>query len=429
MTRRLDAGSALPPPRRASVRLVTSPCSGEGGDETDVIDQGVVLFFPAPRSYTGEDVVELHLHGSVGVVRDTLRALGSLGPEFSMAEPGEFTRRAWNNGKFQDLTSVEAVADLIRSETRHQRKQAMEQLRGRLGDLYGGWSQRIHKSLAHIEAFLDFGQDEMLDSEVLSSTRADVSDLLADIKRHLDDGGVAQSIRNGLSVCLLGRPNVGKSSLLNVLSQTDAAIVSPDAGTTRDVVEVRMDLGGYPLTLQDTAGINLAPSSAVEREGIQRALARFSSSHVRLLVLDVNGLRDREMWELAERSPESTIVVVNKTDLWSEPRPIEVPGGLPVVELSCVSGSGVDRLTEKLRESVAGLCAPSLHEPAVTRERHRNHLASSAEALERFLKSDASLEMAAEDLRSAGRSISRITGKTDIEEVLDIIFKDFCIGK
>jgi tRNA modification GTPase len=404
-------------PRRATRAHFIERATG------DLIDDGMVLFFPGPATVTGEDVVELHLHGSRAVLEAVTSILAAL-PGFRLAEAGEFTRRAFEHGKL-DLTEAEAVADLVAAETAAQRRLALRQLEGELGRLYDTWRERLLRAGAHVEAAIDF-PDEDLPGMLDSAARDSVAALVDEIDSHLADNRRGEIMREGVLVAIVGPPNVGKSSLLNVLSQRDAAITSSVAGTTRDVIEVRLDLGGYPVILADTAGLREG-RDAIEQEGVRRALARASVADLTLVVYDIT--RPGELAELKDVVDRATILVANKLDLASERDRIDRLASLPngALPVSALSGEGMTVLLDRL----AGAIRQRFGEgsgPVLTRARHRLALTACVDALHRSLS--ASLpELAAEDLRLATRALGRITGRVDVEDILDIIFRDFCIGK
>ncbi|WP_085557253.1 tRNA uridine-5-carboxymethylaminomethyl(34) synthesis GTPase MnmE [Azospirillum agricola] len=415
-----DALAALtrrppPEPRRAVLASLRDPATG------DALDDALVLRFAAPASFTGEDVVELHLHGGRAVVSGVIEAL-SAQPGLRLAEPGEFTRRAFENGKL-DLTEAEAVADLIGAETTAQRRQALRQMEGALGRLYEGWRDRLTRSLAHIEADIDFA-DEDLPGGVADAVRPVVETLVAEIARHLDDGGRGERLREGLHIAIVGAPNAGKSSLLNALARRDAAIVSARAGTTRDVIEVHLDLGGYPVVLADTAGLREAAADEVEEEGIRRARDRAMRADVKIAVFDASALPDLDPATVALIDAD-TVVVVNKSDLSGAPVPV-IAGVTPVL-LSARNGDGLAELEKRLTAFSADRLAVG-STPSLTRARHRAALDECRTALLRALSAPLP-ELAAEDIRLASRALGRITGRVDVEDLLDIIFRDFCIGK
>src|SRR5215472_11989466 len=303
----------LPPPRRAARRRFADPRTGEA------IDDGLALFFPAPNSFTGEDVAELHIHGSRAVIAALLDALAAL-PGLCLAEPGEFTRRAFEHGKL-DLTAAEGLADLVAAETAAQRRQALRQLEGALGRLYEDWRTRLLRALAHLEAAIDFpeeGLPEGLSEEVGKSAAV----LRAEIARHLADGHRGERLRDGVAVAIIGPPNAGKSSLMNALARRDVAITSSVAGTTRDVIEVALDLAGYPVVLADTAGLREA-GDEIEQEGVRRARARGASADLRLVVLDATRLDLAE--ELQPVLGPASLLVVTQVDMLDEPARAHLP--------------------------------------------------------------------------------------------------------
>jgi tRNA modification GTPase len=400
----------LPPPRRARRARFTDPATGE------VLDDGLLLWFPGPASLTGEDVAELHLHGSRAVVARVVAALQA--QRLRLAEPGEFTRRAFLAGKL-DLTQAEAVADLVAAETEAQRLQALRQLDGELGRLYGLWAARLARALAHLEAAIDF-PDEDLPPEIEDEIRREVEAIAAEIAGHLDDGHRGERLRDGIMVAILGPPNAGKSSLLNRIARRDAAIVSPLAGTTRDVIEVAIDLAGYPVVLADTAGLRDS-ADIVEQEGLRRALNRAEQADIRLFVFDAR--QPAEALGAKAWPAGTTIVVGNKIDLQPEGRD-NLPMG--VLGASALRGDGLEALLAALGAKVVENYRGAA--PALTRARHRAALEEALAALARSHTAPLA-ELRAEDLRLAWRSLGRITGRVDVEDLLDLIFRDFCIGK
>ncbi|HTW51747.1 MAG TPA: tRNA uridine-5-carboxymethylaminomethyl(34) synthesis GTPase MnmE [Stellaceae bacterium] len=398
----------LPQPRRARHARLCDPGSGAP------IDDGIALWFPAPHSVTGEDIAELQIHGSRAVIAaltDVLRRLG-----LRLAEPGEFTRRAFFNHKL-DLVQAEAIADLTAAETEVQRRQALRQLDGELGTIYHGWSARLLHVLAHLEAAIDFPDEDLplaIDAEVGAETAA----LVAEIDTHLVDGRRGERLREGITIAIVGPPNAGKSSLLNALSQREAAITSPIAGTTRDVIEVAIDLAGFPVVLADTAGLRES-ADIVEQEGLRRAVARAETAEMRLFVFDAR--RPEDAVGASAWPGRDTLLVANKIDLANDPA---LPhGALPV---SALTGVGLGDLVATLAGRVAADYDTAA--PLLTRARHRASLEDTREALGRSLAAS-DPELRAEDLRIAWRSLGRITGSVDVEDLLDVIFADFCIGK
>ncbi len=408
--RALIAGQTLPDPRNASLRKLYHPKSGE------ILDHGMVIGFRSPASFTGEDCVEYHLHGGTAIVQGVLNAL-SAQPNHRMALPGEFTRRAFENGKM-DLTAAEAVADLIHAETEGQRLQALKQMDGALFRLYEGWKDRLVHLLALMEADLDFN-DQDLPDDLLFKVRPDISDVLKDIVQHLEDGRRGELLRDGFRLVILGAPNAGKSSLLNQLVKRDAAIVSDIAGTTRDVIDVHLNLGGYPVILADTAGLR-GSDDTIEIEGMKRAMGRAEQADIKILLFD--GTEENFDAATIALKDDKTILVINKSDLASHKS-----GQDNTIFISAKTGAGLDELISaiilRLQNMVGGSDAPAL-----TRARHREALQSARVSLERFMTAPLP-ELAAEDLRLAIRAIGSITGCVDVEDLLDMIFRDFCIGK
>jgi tRNA modification GTPase len=398
-----------PVARRATFVRFRDPAAG------DAIDGGLALWFPAPASFTGEDVAELHLHGSRAVVDAMMRVLSRL-PNCRIAEPGEFTRRAFLNGKL-DLTAAEGLADLVAAETEAQRRQALRQLDGELGRLYESWRATLMRALAHVEAAIDFPEED-LPAEITGEAASAVARTLGAIDAHLQDGGRGERVREGIAVAIVGPPNAGKSTLLNALARRDVAITSAIAGTTRDIVEVHLDLGGYPVIVADTAG--LRPSDdPIEAEGIRRALRRAEAADLRIAIYDVGKPEERRSIE-GLLGPD-TIVIANKADLLEAP-----PLAEDAIIVSVRTGQGMPALLERLRSEVAARFGGAAAGP--TRLRHRRALEECAECLRRF--DPAALpELAAEDLRLAVRSLGRITGRVGVEDMLDIVFREFCIGK
>ena len=383
-----------------------------------LIDQGLCLWFGAPASFTGEDVCEFQIHGGRAVIGAMLGALGQI-EGLRPARPGEFTRRAVEHGKF-DLTAAEALGDLIAAETEQQRVLALRQQEGWLGELYERWRRQLTRALAWAEAVIDFGEDEVPES-VWTKVVGDVRVLANEMQQHLDDGQRGELIRDGLTIAIVGPPNAGKSSLINILAKRDVAIVAPTAGTTRDLIEVRLDLSGYAVTLVDTAGLREA-GEEIEAEGIRRSLARARSADLRLLLLDASAPQTSDLVPLEVRST-ADIVVWNKVDRARVPD----AGGLAI---SARTGEGVPDIIEALAERVRERLESPSEAPVLTRARHRKAVEEAVTALKRaLLVPEGAPELMAEDLRLAGRALGQITGAVDVEELLDVIFKDFCIGK
>ncbi|MER2520561.1 MAG: tRNA uridine-5-carboxymethylaminomethyl(34) synthesis GTPase MnmE [Bdellovibrionales bacterium] len=417
---RLCQPTTPPQPRKASLRRLHHPDSGE------TIDQTLVIYFPAPRSFTGEDVVELHTHGGHAVTTAVAEALRRL-PDFRLAEPGEFSRRAFENGRM-DLTEAEAIADLVDAETEAQRRQALRQMEGALRQLYDSWRERLTQALAWIEASIDFADDE-LPTDVERAPLRIARELTQEIALHLNDNHRGERLREGFSIAILGPPNAGKSSLLNALAKREAAIVSPTPGTTRDIIEVHLNLGGYPVILADTAGLRESADS-VENEGVRRALKHATQADLKLLVFD--GAEwprlDATTQQEINCNDKGLLAIINKSDLLEAAATTCAPRAtLPLLPVSAKTGQGLANLTQRLIsliEEHAGNSGP----PPLTRERHRAALESCLSHLQRSLVANES-SLRAEDLRLAMRDLGRITGRVNVEDLLDIIFRDFCLGK
>jgi tRNA modification GTPase len=421
----------LPEPRRAMlVRLYN-----RNADKSEPLDDALVLWFPAPGSETGEDTAEFQLHGGRAVVAGVLAALAQV-PGLRPAEAGEFTRRAFANGKL-DLTRVEGLADLIGAETEAQRRQAMRQLHGLIGDHAEGWRKRLIEGLALAEALIDFPEEDDVPQELLALCGTIAGKLEAEIDAALRDRR-GERLREGLTVAIAGPVNVGKSTILNRLAKRSVAIVSPHAGTTRDVIEVHLDLAGYPVTVLDTAGLR-ASDDPVEREGMRRAREGATTADLVLWVSDATMERpDPPPCELTVGTA-ALWNVVNKCDLAgptvseagivTETLPSWQPGSTNL-RISAETGTGFDALLQALNDFAVAFLATG-EAPVITRERHRSVLMSCAEALKRAQAevSAGRLEMVAEELRLASQALGRLTGRVDVEDVLDVIFRDFCIGK
>jgi tRNA modification GTPase len=392
----------LPLPRAATLRTLK-----HGNTE---IDRALVLWFPAPHSFTGEDVAEFHLHGGRAVRESLFAALTELG--LKPAGPGEFSRRAVEHGQL-DLTRAEAIADLVEAETPAQLRQALRQYDGALAALYEGWRTALIAALGRAEAAIDFSDDGVGEAEFMAA-RGRATEIIRSIEKHIDYGGRGEALREGLRLAIVGPPNAGKSSLINALAQREAAIVSEIPGTTRDVIELRLNLGGYLVHVADTAGLR-DTTDVIEVEGVRRARAQAGASDVVLL------LRDGTVpyTDHSEIAPD--LVVWNKSDL---------PGfqKRDGISLSLKTGNGLLDLIAMLTAMVAERLETKGETPALTRPRHRQALGQALESLRRALAAPHP-ELFAEDLRLALRAIGRITGRVDVEELLDSVFRDFCIGK
>jgi tRNA modification GTPase len=447
----------IPAPRKASLARIQ-------GRDGAVIDDALVLWFPGPHSETGEDVAELQVHGGRAVIAAVFAALSEVAG-LRPAEAGEFTRRAFENGKL-DLTAVEGLADLVMAETEGQRRQAFRQLSGALGDRAESWRAQLIQALALVEARIDFADEADVPQDLVTPALRIARALEGEIASVLADGGRGERLRDGLVVAIAGPPNAGKSTLLNRIAKRDAAIVSPFAGTTRDVIEVHLDLGGLPVTLLDTAGIR-DTDDPVELEGVRRARERASAADLVLWVVDANeSSRERRLPKAKwDRPARLEWLVHNKIDLLqrvtgsnehsiqnksNNERNIQTNKSLSGMvnkglsgstefefnqnelqfNVSAVSGEGFDLLLSRLGKYAAGFLTGT-ELALVTRERHRRALEDVSAALRRALGSDTAdrEDLLAEELRIAARALSRLTGRIDLEDVLDVIFRDFCIGK
>lgn len=382
------------------------------------LDRALVVVFPAPHSFTGEDVAEFHIHGGRAVLKAVFEALASSGCR--MAEAGEFTRRAFANDKL-DLTQVEGLSDLIDAETEKQRAQALAQMGGAMSRLYEGWREKLLRSMAHIEADIDF-PDEDLPPQIATQRLNELQDFITALDTHLADARRGERLREGFRIAIVGAPNAGKSSLLNMLAQRDAAIVSAQAGTTRDVVEVHLDLAGIPVILADTAGLRQT-GDAIESEGMRRALKHAGEADLKLVLFDASAPADQASLDLVD---DKTLIVLNKVDLAS-PTAFALS---PFFPLSTLTGQGLPELLAAItRQASQGFDDKS---PVLTRPRHRDALMACVQhlrAAKAAYESGKAPELVAEDMRLATRALGRITGRVDTENLLDIIFRDFCLGK
>jgi tRNA modification GTPase len=426
-----QAGAALetlmghiPEPRKAALGRVRDGQNGE------VIDEALALWFPAPASETGEDVAELQLHGGQAVIAGVLDALSRI-EGCRLAEPGEFTRRALENGKL-DLTEVEGLADLISAETQAQRRQAFRQLKGLIGDRAEEWRRRLIEVLALIEARIDFSDEADVPDNLVEPAVHAAQQLRSEIAASLADSGRGERLREGLVVAIAGPPNAGKSTLLNRLARREAAIVSPYPGTTRDVIEVHLDLDGYPVTLLDTAGIRES-SDPVEQEGVRRARARAATADLVLWVTDASAADGGPDDIVPKPTGAEVWLLQNKIDLVADraSRTESAKDGINrSLTISAVAGTGMDVLVEALAAHAAKFFAAT-ESSLITRARHRRALEDTVAALDRALGQgqSGSEELIAEDLHTAATTLGRLTGRVDVEDILDVIFRDFCIGK
>ncbi|XP_065209852.1 tRNA modification GTPase GTPBP3, mitochondrial isoform X2 [Planococcus citri] len=455
----MTKSAGVPAPKMAKLKTIYDPVTAEP------LDKGIVLWFPGPRSFTGEDVCELHVHGSKAVIRAILLALSKL-KNFRPAEPGEFTKRAFYANKF-DLTEVEGLSDLIDAETEMQRKQALYQMEGSLKKIYLDWRAMLLQSLAHVEAYIDFSEDENIEENILNVVQNRLEELTISMRKHLSDFRKGEILRDGIKTVIIGSPNVGKSSLLNVFCQKPAAIVTELAGTTRDVIESSININGYPVVIADTAGIRKqGVTNIVEKEGIRRSIAEAGLADLLLLVIDARdavaemeasgvdsgigiAIRDRlvsycdaykkrmDVDKLADVA--RSLIVFNKSDLLNESQKRifrEIAPHCPqLVLISCQTEEGIADLLDKMCLQFHQLCGmPDKTNPSCTRARHRHHLQQSVRHIDRFLAllkaaTEENVLFAAEELRSAAKNLGMITGTVATEEILDTIFKNFCVGK
>ncbi|MCK1518659.1 tRNA uridine-5-carboxymethylaminomethyl(34) synthesis GTPase MnmE [Bradyrhizobium sp. 190] len=401
----------LPPPRMATRTLLR-----DVGQRP--IDDAVVLWFPGPASATGEDVAEFHVHGGRAVLATLFAALSAL-EDVRPAEPGEFTRRAFENGKL-DLTEAEGLDDLIHADTDRQRRQALRQLKGLLGDRARDWRARIIEASALIEAGIDFSDEGDVPAELIAPAMAKVKVLLAEIEEVLAGQGRSERLRDGLVVAIAGPPNVGKSTLMNQLARREVAIVSPHAGTTRDVIEVQLDLDGYPVTVIDTAGIR-ETDDPVEQEGVRRARVRAADADLVLWLADSSGVeteRTAPIW-----------LVRNKIDLEMAGRPLAESAEGRAFQISASRGDGVPELIAAL-VGFAQRYFGGTEAGLISRTRQRKQLQETAASLQRCIAVvGQGEELAAEELRTATLSLGRLLGRVDVEDILDVIFREFCVGK
>jgi tRNA modification GTPase len=402
-------------PREAHLVSLYSP------EQNLVIDKAIAIYFKAPHSFTGEDVVEFHTHGSIAICKMLIEALMAI-EDLRLAEPGEFSKRAFLNNKM-DLTAAEGLADLIEAETSQQVRQAIRQMSGELEILYEGWRSDLLKIQSLLEAYIDFPDEDIPDS-VLDSVNKTLDRLKKAIIEHLDDSSRGERLREGIRLAIFGPPNAGKSSLLNYFAQRDVAIVSSYEGTTRDVLEIHLDIGGYPVIIADTAGLR-ATEDVIEAEGIKRAQKAAEQADIKIFIFDVlKGLpRDGQFLKLVD---ENTIILANKVDLSEDYIEIEY-NGRKVLGVSIKGKIGLNLLLDEIKRHAENLARPS-ETPAITRMRYRQSL-NQALALLNDFDFEKDIVLAAEDIRLAARALSQITGKISVDEVLGEIFANFCIGK
>jgi len=410
-------GTKLPPPRVATLTKFNKNGSKE------LIDEGVIIWFPAPNSYTGEDLAEFHVHGSRAVISAMHLSISKI-ENCRLAEPGEFTKLAFENGKI-NLLKAESIADLISSETEIQRKQALKIMNGKSSDVFNSWRDKLLKILSHIEAKIDF-PDENLPKNIIKEIRKTSDDVSTEIQKTLKDGKVGERIREGFKIAIVGQTNVGKSSLLNYLSKRDVAIVSEIAGTTRDVIETHLNLDGYPVVVSDTAGIRNSKNE-IEKKGIKIALNRAEDADLKLVMVSAKNVAITKV--LKDLLTKNAILVVNKSDLLKGKLNIKLRKHDHIL-VSIKNDYNLNRLISKIKSKLKNKFISS-ENILITRERHRQNLKNCVYYLQRFKekRSYKDVDKAAEDLRLATHQLGKIVGKVDVEELLGSIFNDFCIGK
>ncbi len=413
----LLTGQPVPPPRIATLRKINSINTFE------LIDEGIIIWFPGPQSYTGEDMVEIHIHGGKAIVIALQNEISKI-ENFRLAEPGEFTKIAFQNGKI-NLLKAESIADLISAETEIQRLQAVKIMKGKSAKIFEGLREKLLKILSFVEAKIDFPEEDLPD-ENIQQIKKDSTEVLNQINKILDDQKVGEIIREGFKIAIVGPTNAGKSSLLNNLSKRDVAIVSEIAGTTRDVIETHLNIDGYPVIISDTAGIRNSKDE-IEKKGIKLSLDRAENADLKLVVvsaksIDLSGF-------LNDLLKDNAILVVNKSDLINSELDIEVKK-LDHVLISLKENLNLDKLISKIKNKLKTKFIVN-EDVLITRERHRQHLIQCSDNLRNFIEKNdkKDFDKGAEDLRLATRHLGMIVGKVNVEEILGSIFNDFCIGK
>ena len=414
---KLLTGKTIPKPRVATLRKINKINTSE------LIDEGLILWFPGPESYTGEDMAEIHVHGSKAVVEALHSTLSDI-ENCRLAEPGEFTKLAFQNGKI-NLLKAESIADLISSETEIQRQQAIKIMNGKSADQFNYLRDKLLKILSHVEAKIDFPEED-LPNNILDEIKNSSDEVIIKIKKILNDQKVGERIREGFKIAILGPTNAGKSSLMNHLSNRDVAIVSEIAGTTRDVIETHLNLDGYPVTISDTAGIRDSKDE-IEKKGIKLSLNRAEEADLKLVVVEAKNLEFTDI--LKGLLDDNAILVVNKSDLLEKDIDPKIKK-INHVLISIKENKNVEELISKIKNNLKNKFISS-DDILITRERHRQHLQQCLDHLKNFnqKKEIEDFDKAAEDLRLATRHLGMIVGKVDVEEILGSIFNDFCIGK
>ena len=403
-------------PRKLYFRKIYNPKTNQ------LIDEAMVVFFIGSASFTGETSVEIHTHGSISVIKQMHQVLSSI-DGMRLAQPGEFAKRSFLNGKM-DLTAAEGLADLIDAETEFQHKQAIRQLGGGLEKIYDNWRQELLSLISLLEAYIDF-PDEDIPDETVQQVADKITRLIFDVNNHLNDNNRGERLRGGLKLAIIGKPNVGKSSLLNFLMKREVAIVSDIAGTTRDVLEGHLDIGGYPIILQDTAGIHNNTKDIIEQKGIEKAKETFFNSDIKVIIYDATETDSQDL-DFANLIDKNTIILFNKIDLVKPKIPSNLDLKKPL-SISIKKNVGLEKLVHRIIEIAEDIAKPS-ETPQITRARHRAQLEQAITYLTNFTLED-DLVLVTEDIRMAIRSLSNITGKITVDEILGEIFSNFCIGK
>ena len=406
-----------PTPKLATLTEFKNP------ETKEVIDEGILLWFPAPQSYTGEDMAEIHIHGSKAVINEIYRLISKI-DGCRLAEPGEFTKIAFQNGKV-NLLKAESISDLISSETEIQRQQAIKMMSGKSSDKFNSLRKRLLKILSNIEAKIDFPEDD-LPNNILENIQSEAKSIKEEIQKILNDQRVGERIREGFKISIVGPTNAGKSSLLNYLSKRDVAIVSEIAGTTRDIIEVHLNLDGYPVVISDTAGIRDSKDE-IENKGIKLALNKADNADLNLIVVEPKNVDFISFFN--DDVLKKSILVVNKLDLGDSHIKDELKK-YDLIYISIKEEKNLDKLINSIKENLKNkFVFPEYI--FITRQRHRHNLEECLESLKNFEKKKSfdDFDKAAEDLRLATRYLGAIVGKVDVEEILGSIFSDFCIGK
>ena len=394
-----------------------------------VIDKAMIVWLPGPKTYTGEDMLEIHLHGGNAVIEHLIKNLQSI-KNVRLAKEGEFTKRAFINNKM-DLLEAEGVIDLINAETQSQKRIAMQQIEGNLSNIFNNWNSRLIKILAYCESQIDFPEEEVPKS-ILNKVLIEVENLKNEINLFLKDNRNTDLVRNGIHISIIGAPNVGKSSLMNQLVRKDVAIVSNISGTTRDIIETKLNLSGIPVIFFDTAGIKKKAKNIIEKKGIKKTISKIKKSDLKLVLLDMK----KNFSDQIKLVDNKTIVVLNKSDLFKKNKLLSkinqlktVKNKTEVIAISALKGTNIKKLLDKIEIFIKKNYSHFLSgEPVLTRLRHKNALKDCLKYIKKFNKQK-NPELNAEELRSASRALGKITGKFDFEKLLDIVFKDFCIGK